>query len=93
MTPAVATKVREDELKNLGTEFRFSNLREPGCYISNWSGHLIRLPEDGLKPGRSPVLEILGKEPMIVTKISDDPYLTITKARMIAADLDLTVNF
>jgi len=28
-----------------------------------------------------------------VTRISDDPYLPMTKARMIAADLDLPVNF
>ena len=93
MTPAAVTKTREFDHKNLGTEFRFTQLNEPGCYISNWSGHLIRFPDDARKPGRSPLLEILGKEPMIVTKISDDPFITITKARMIAADLDLLVNF
>lgn len=91
MTTAVKTK--EYEHRDIGTEFRFGMLSEPGCYVSNWTGHLVRVPEDALKPGRSPVLEILGKEPMIVTKISDDPFITITKARMIAADLDLTVNF
>ena len=91
MTPQA--QARELEHKDIGGEYRFARLSEPGCYISHWSGHLIRVPEDALKPGRSPVLEILGKEPMIVTKISDDPFLNITKARMIAADLDLTVNF
>lgn len=30
---------------------------------------------------------------MIVTKLSDDPYMTLTKARIVAADLDLEVNF
>jgi hypothetical protein len=30
---------------------------------------------------------------MIVTKLTDDPYITITKARLLAADLDLEVNF
>ena len=92
MTPAAA-KTKEYEHKNLGTEFRFGSLNEPGCYVSNWSGHLVRIPEDALKAGRSPVIEILGQEPMIVTKISDDPFLNITKARMIAADLDMVVNF
>jgi hypothetical protein len=29
----------------------------------------------------------------MVTRISDDPYVSLTKARMIAADLDLPVNF
>ena len=91
MTPT--QKVRDFDFKNYGTDFRFDYLEEPGAYLSKWSGHLIRVPDDALKPGRSPVLEILGKEPMVVTKISDNPYITITKARMIAADLDLEVNF
>ncbi len=65
----------------------------PGTYFSNWSGHLIRIPEIGLKTGFSPVIQILGREPMVVTKLSDDPYLPLSKARMIAADLDLEVNF
>ncbi len=71
----------------------FDRIHEPGTYFANWSGNLIRVPEDGVKPGRSPVIEILGREPMTVTKLSDDPYLTITKARMIAADLDLECDF
>lgn len=65
----------------------------PGTYYSNWSGHLIRIPEEALKRGFSPLIQILGKEPMIVTKLSEDPYLPLSKARMIAADLDLGVNF
>ena len=74
-------------------QFPFGDVNEPGCYLSNWSGHLIRIPEDALLPGRSPAVEIIGRDPMIVTKISDDPYMTITKARLMAADLDLEVNF
>ena len=71
----------------------FEEISEPGTYFSNWSGHLLRIPEDGLKAGCSPVIDIRGKSPMIVTKLSDDPYMTLTKARIIAADLDLDVNF
>ncbi len=71
----------------------WENVEHPGTYFSNWSGHLIRVPDEGLKRGFSPLIQILGKEPMIVTKLSDDPYLPITKARMIAADLDLCVAF
>lgn len=77
----------------IGMQIPFENIGEPGAYLSNWSGHLIRVPDDGYKAGRSPVIEILGKETMIVTKLSDDPFVTKTKARMLAADLDLPVNF
>jgi hypothetical protein len=30
---------------------------------------------------------------MFVTKLSDNPYIAVSKARMLAADLDLPVNF
>jgi hypothetical protein len=71
----------------------FDEIDEPGAYLSNWSGHLIRMPDDGMKAGRSPVIDIRGRETMMVTKLSDDPFITLTKARIVAADLDLDVNF
>lgn len=89
----VTTPIKENETKMLGARLPFESITEPGCYLSNWTGHLIRVPEDGVKLGRSPLIEIRGKEPFFVTKLSDDPYLTLTRARMIAADLDLPVNF
>ncbi len=76
-----------------GTTYRFDQIDSPGAYVSNWSGHLIRIPEEAVNPGRSPVLEILGKEDLHVTKVSENPFITVTKARMIASDLDLEVNF
>lgn len=71
----------------------FSQINEPGLYVENHTGALVRVPDDGVRPNRSPALSIVGKAPWIVTKISDDPFLSITKARMVAADLDLAVNF
>lgn len=91
------TQTAEAKTKNARDEGRpcgpFSEIDHPGTYYSHWSGHLIRVTEEGVRPGHSPVIEILGKNPMIVTRLSDDPYLGISKARMIAADLDLAVNF
>ncbi|MFN0006989.1 MAG: hypothetical protein ACKVXR_03700 [Planctomycetota bacterium] len=92
MTTATMTK-KETSLANVGAQYRWENLVEPGVYFSNWSGHLIRIPPYALKEGFSPVIEIIGREPMLVTKLSDDPYLCISKARMLAANLDLAVNF
>ena len=89
----MVTKTRETESQFMGTQFPFAKLTEPGTYFCNWSGHLIRIPPDAVKQGRSPVIEILGTEPLYVTKLSDDPFIPITKARMIAADLDHAVNF
>jgi hypothetical protein len=84
---------QEVDLQGAGTQVKFANVNEPGTYVSNWTGHLIRIPDEGIQPGRSPLIEIRGKEPMFVTKLCDDPFIPLSKARLIAADLDLNVNF
>jgi hypothetical protein len=71
----------------------FDQICEPGAYICNWSGHLLRVPEDGVVAGRSPLLNIVGKEALFVTKISENPYITLTKAKLLAANWDVDVNF
>jgi len=71
----------------------FDQVDSPGVYIENRRGTLLRIPADSLIPGRSPAIEVISDEPWLVTKISEDPFLPLTKARMIAADLDLQVHF
>jgi len=71
----------------------FDQIETPGTYVECRTGTLLRLPDDALAPGRSPRIEIMSHEPWTVTRLSDDPYMPVTKARMIAADLDLPVNF
>jgi hypothetical protein len=78
---------------NLGQTIPFDGINTPGAYICNWSGHLLRVPEDGVTAGRSPMLNIVGSDPLFVTKISDNPYLTLTKARLLASNHDINVNF
>ena len=71
----------------------FDQIAECGAYVCNWSGHLLRVPEDGVTPGRSPLINIVGCQQLFVTKLSDDPYVTITKARLLACNFDRNVNF
>jgi hypothetical protein len=76
-----------------GKTFAWDQLNEPGTYVCQWTGHLLRVPEDGVTAGRSPMVNIIGTEPLFVTKISDNPWITLTKARMLASNFDLNVNF
>ncbi len=76
-----------------GTTVSFDSIQEPGAYICCWSGHLLRVPEDGITPGRSPLVNMVGCDQLYVTKISDNPFLTVTKARLLASNFDLPVNF
>lgn len=75
------------------TTVAFESINAPGAYVCNWSGHLLRVPEDGVIAGRSPLVNIIGQEPLFCTKISDNPYITLTKARLLASNFDIAVNF
>ena len=89
----MATKIRENKNKGSGASVPFDSIEAPGTYYSNWTGHLIRVPEEALSLGHSPTLEIIGTQDMMVTRLSQDPFLPLNKARMVAADLDLEVKF
>ncbi len=89
----ISSSLTSQGAHGIGTCVAFDQINEPGAYVCNWSGHLIRLPDDAVMPGRSPVLEIKAREQLYVTKISDDPFVALTKARMIAGDLDRFVDF
>ncbi len=76
-----------------GIQLRWADLSEPGSYVFNSTGQLCRVPNDAVKEGRSPTIEITGTHEVLVTKISPNPFDSITSLRMKAADLDLPVNF
>ncbi len=81
------------EDKPVGQVMPFECINEPGAYVCNWSGHLIRVPEDAITPGRSPLVNICGPSQLFVTKISCNPYIPLTKARLVASNFDACVNF
>jgi len=76
-----------------GTTLPFEAINSPGCYICNWSGHLIRVPQDGVAAGRPAGFNIVGTDPLYVTMISENPFLPATKARLLASNYDVAVNF
>ena len=77
----------------VGTKIPYDAINEPGCYVCCWSGHLLRVPADGVATGRSPLINVVGPEPLYVWKISDNPYIPMTKARMLCSNHDIDVNF
>ena len=71
----------------------FAELTEAGAYINEKTGTLYRVPEEALVTGRSPLIEIVGNEPTMMTKISDNAWVPISRARQLAADADLFITF
>ncbi len=71
----------------------WSEVDEPGCYVFHNTWHLVRIPDDAVAPGRSPLVSITSREEIWVTQLSPDPWLPVSKARQICADNDMHVNF
>ncbi len=94
MPPPTSTQTRLSQTeKRAGNQTSWDQIQSPGCYIEAVSGHCFRVPEDALKGGRSPVIELIARDDAQFVQISDDPFIPLNKARMVAADLDLNVNF
>ncbi|MFH1746534.1 MAG: hypothetical protein ABIG44_05750 [Planctomycetota bacterium] len=77
----------------LGASIPFDSIGDAGTYVCNWSGHLLRVPGNGLKSGRRPPLNLVGPEPLLVTKISHNPYVAVPEARHLARQLALQIDF
>jgi hypothetical protein len=87
-----ATMTR-DPLPRTGVTVPLDTVMSPGAYVCNWSGHLLRVPPRGLMPGGALTLNIVGGEPLTVTKICDDPDVPVPEARGLAWCLGLSVGF
>lgn len=71
----------------------FQDINMPGAYVNTNTGELFRVPPEALMEGRSPVISVCSKKWANFARISEDPWLPISKARQIAADNDLPTNF
>lgn len=71
----------------------FDTVQSPGSYVCNWSGYLLRVPVGALGPPCGRTINIVGSEPLFVTKISDDPTIPVPRAREVASSLNLRVCF
>jgi len=71
----------------------FNDISDPGAYYFHPTGALFRIPPDGVAPGHSPVMNICWAEECYCTKICDDPWVPLNKARELCANWDFSVNF
>lgn len=71
----------------------FDTIQDPGTYVCNWNGFLLRVPRGALGPQSGRCINIVGSEPLFVTKISADPDLPVSRARQIASGFNLRISF
>lgn len=77
----------------LGAAVPFDVMDTPGAYVCNWSGHLLRVSQAAITAQRSLAMNIVGNQPLTVTKISDDPTVPLAEAKRLAAAFKLDVRF
>ena|SRR5688572_20119429 len=72
----------------------WSSVNQPGSYVCNDSGLLLRVPASALRDGKTPVIEFLGPQgPPTVTRLSPDPLLPIADLRTMATTASITPRF
>lgn len=87
------TGTRENLKSGRRVTVPFNEISEPGTYYDHDTGWLFRMPDESLSPGHSPVLNIVSGNDNYLTKISEDPWIPVGKAREICSNMDFEVRF
>ena len=70
------------------------DISEIGTYVCHWNGDLLRVTEHGIPQEKPPVLpQYSPDQPLRTTKVSDDPFVRISHARLAAMNYELDVSF
>ncbi len=75
------------------SEVTWDNINEPGAYVEKGSGDLYRFPKESLLPGASPAVVKESRGASLLLKLSDDPFVTTFKARLLCARHNVEANF
>jgi hypothetical protein len=71
----------------------WTNIHQPGFYASRTTGQGYRITPDLLIQGASPSLSVLGAENERFVRLSDDPFVPTSAARLLCADNDISPRF
>jgi hypothetical protein len=75
------------------SEVSWESVDEPGAYVERGTGDLYRFPKEALIPGASPAIVKESRGASVLVKLSDDPFITTFKARLLAAQHNIEPNF
>ena len=72
----------------------WNTVKDPGCYICNDTGRLLRVPEEAVRNQSHPIVEYFGpKGPSPVTRLSNDPRLAVPDLRTLAGTAKIKAQF
>ncbi len=79
-------------MQRVGQRIQLSDIDRPGAYLCHWNGDLLRVVPDDDGQGADGISEPPADAPPMVTVLSLDPYVSLSVARMTAANLDLEIE-
>jgi hypothetical protein len=72
----------------------WDTVNQPGSYVCNDTGRLLRVPAAALKDGNKPIIDFFGPQgPAKVTRISDNPSLPISDLRVLSTNAQIKPQF
>src|SRR5205823_12757674 len=74
-------------------ETNWESINEPGAYVERGSGDLYRIPKEALIPGASPSIVKESRSASVLVRLSEDPFLTTFKARLLCSQNNIEANF
>lgn len=74
-------------------EVDWEDITEPGCYVDEGSGDLFRFPQEALIEGGSPMVVKESSGASRLRQLSNDPFMTTLKARLVCAEHNIDPNF
>jgi hypothetical protein len=87
------TQSVQSSRRHMLAEITWEEINDPGAYVERGSGDLYRFPKEALIPGASPSIVKESRGASVLVKLSDDPFVTTFKARLLAAQHNIEPNF
>jgi len=84
--------VREVKAVEVFPETTWEQVNEPGAYVERGTGDLYRILPEAIGPASSPNRR-QGLQGIRLVKLSSDPFLTLTQARLLCAEASIEPNF
>jgi hypothetical protein len=87
------TQSAQGSRRQVLSEVTWESINDPGAYVERGSGDLYRFPKESLIPGASPSIVKESRGASVLLKLSDDPFITTFKARLLCAQNNVEANF
>lgn len=88
-----ANRSTEAQRRRTLPEIDWADLTRPGCYVDEAAGDLYRISKEVFASGNSSLPVRESRDASRLRLLSDDPFMSSLKARIMCAQHNIPVNF